>query len=85
VGGKCGFGGKFLKMDTVPFRGFCSPVLKSFYYYPELFVIPYVKPIETYFALEPRPRTGTESQIYSQGKLTTLRCKNRKILHEKEI
>jgi hypothetical protein len=45
--------------------------------FPELSLISYVKPIEKYFAFEPR----IYSQIYrySQDKLTTLRCENRKI------
>jgi hypothetical protein len=42
--------------------------------FPELSLIFYVKPIEKYFAFE--PWTGTQSQIYSQSKLTTLRCEN---------
>jgi hypothetical protein len=40
----------------------------------ELSLISFVKPIEKYLAFE--PRTGTKSQIYSQGKLTILRCEN---------
>jgi hypothetical protein len=39
-----------------------------------------VKPIEKYLAFE--SRSGTKSQLYSQGKLTTLSCENRKIQHE---
>jgi hypothetical protein len=58
-------------MDT------CSNVLRV------LLLISYVKPIEKYLAIE--PRTGTKSQIYSQGKVPTLRCENRKIRHENEI
>jgi hypothetical protein len=37
----------------------------------------YVKPKEKYLAFE--PRTGTKSLIYSQGKLTMLRCKIEKL------
>jgi hypothetical protein len=42
--------------------------------FPELLFISYVKPIAKYLAFE--PRTGTKTQIYSQGKLTMLRCEN---------
>jgi hypothetical protein len=49
---------------------------------PEL-LQPYVKQVEKYFAFE--PRTGTKSKIYSQGKLTTMRCENWKIRHENNI
>jgi hypothetical protein len=45
--------------------------------YPELSLISYVKPTENYLAFD--PRSGTKSQLYSQGKLTMLRCKNLKI------
>jgi hypothetical protein len=45
--------------------------------YLQFLELSYVKPIEKYFAIE--PWTGTKSQIYSQGELTTLRCKNKKI------
>jgi hypothetical protein len=59
---------------------FAAPYLE----FPELSLISYVNPIEKYhFAFE--PRTGTEFKIYSQGKFTTLRCKNRKVRHEHEI
>jgi hypothetical protein len=58
---------------------FAAPDLE----YPELSLISYVKPIEKYLALE--PLSGTKAQLYSQGKLITLRCKNRKIRHENEI
>jgi hypothetical protein len=42
--------------------------------YPELSLISHVKPIEKYLIFE--PPSGTKSQLYSQGKLITLRCKN---------
>jgi hypothetical protein len=48
-----------------------------------LFLISNVKPIEKYFAVE--PRTGTKCQLNSQGKLTTPRRNNRKIQHENVI
>jgi hypothetical protein len=64
------FGGKILKMDTVPVR---SGALFNFL----------CKPIEKCIAFE--PRSGSKSQLYSQSKLTTLRRKNRKIQHENEI
>jgi hypothetical protein len=46
-----------------------SPVLFAAPYleFPELSVFSYVKPIEKYLSFE--PRSGTKSQIYSQGKL----------------
>jgi hypothetical protein len=67
-------------METVPARGASAAP----YYYPELSLISFVKTIEKYLASD--PRTGTKSPIYStQGKLTTLRCENRKIQHENEI
>jgi hypothetical protein len=60
-------------------RLFAAPYLE----FPELLLISYVKPIEKYLAFE--PRTGAKYQICSQGKLTTLRCENRKIRHKNEI
>jgi hypothetical protein len=58
------------KDGNCPRMGFSAAPYKEF---PELSLkkISYVKPIEKYFAFE--PWTGTKSQIYSQGKLTTLR------------
>jgi hypothetical protein len=59
--------------------GHCpSPGLSAAPYleYPELSLISFVKPIEKILRLS----TGL-----GQGKLTTLRCENRKILHENEI
>jgi hypothetical protein len=49
---------------------FAAPYIE----FPQLSLISYVKLIEKYLAFE--PRTGTKSQIYSQGKLTMLRCKD---------
>jgi hypothetical protein len=46
------FGGKFLKMEPVPVRGFCSPAP-----YKEFLLLSYVKPIEKYLAFEPRTET----------------------------
>jgi hypothetical protein len=42
--------------------------------FPELSLISYVNPKEKYLAFE--SQIGTTSQIYSQGKLTTLRREN---------
>jgi hypothetical protein len=52
----------------------------SFLEFPELSLMSIS---EKYLAFE--PWAGTKSQIFSQGKLTTLRCENRKIRHENEI
>jgi hypothetical protein len=58
-------------------RLFVAPYLE----FPEFSFISYEKSIEKYLSFE--PQTGIKSQIYSQGKLTTLRCENRKIRHKK--
>jgi hypothetical protein len=58
-------------METVPVQGSLQPLT-----YPELSLISYVKPIEKYLVFE--PRNGTKSQLYSQVKLTILRCENKK-------
>jgi hypothetical protein len=55
---------------------FAAPDLE----YPELSLVFYLKPREKYLTFE--PQSGTKSQIYSQGKLTTLRCENCKIHHK---
>jgi hypothetical protein len=61
-------------------RNFPSPGLFAAPYleFPELLLISNVKPIEKYFAFD--PRTETKCQLHSQGKLTTPRRENRKIL-----
>jgi hypothetical protein len=51
---------------------FAAPYLE----FPELSLISYVKPMEKILPLSPG---------LGQGKLTTLRCENRKIRHENEI
>jgi hypothetical protein len=66
-----------LKIETVPVQGSLQPGPVLTVEFPELSLISYVKPIEKYFDFE--PRTGTKSQIYSQGKITMLRCENQKI------
>jgi hypothetical protein len=58
---------------------FATPYLE----FPELSLIFYAKPIENILPLS--PGLGINPQIYSQGKLTTLRCENQKIQHESEI
>jgi hypothetical protein len=55
----------------------------SFYYYLELSLISLVKTIEKYLTFD--ARTWTKYHIYSQDKLSMLRCENRKICHENEI
>jgi hypothetical protein len=44
-------GGKLLKMDAVPVRGFCSHVFRV--YYPELSLISFVETIEKYLTFDP--------------------------------
>jgi hypothetical protein len=48
--------------------------------FPGRSLITCVKPVENYLVFD--PQTGTKFQIDSQGKLTMLRCKNRKIRHK---
>jgi hypothetical protein len=44
--------------------------------FPELSLVSYENPIEKYLTFE--LRNGTKSQLYSHGKLNTLRCENKK-------
>jgi hypothetical protein len=55
---------------------FAAPDLE----FPELSLVSYKNPREKYLTFE--LRSGTKSQLYSDGKLTTLRCENRKIRQE---
>jgi hypothetical protein len=57
-----------------------GPGLMQVWFGGKISKISYVKPIEKYHAFE--PWTGYKSQIFSQGKLTTLRCENKLIRHE---
>jgi hypothetical protein len=68
-----------LKMESVLVQGSCTHGLRG----SAAFIISYLKPIEKYLDFE--PRSGTKSQIYSQGKLTMLRNKNLKIRHRNNI
>jgi hypothetical protein len=60
-----------------------APDVFFYYYPPELLLISKVKPIEKYFAIE--PRSGTKCQLHSQCKPTMLRRENQKIGHENVI
>jgi hypothetical protein len=61
-------------METVPVRGLFAVLDLE---YPELSLISYVIPIARYLAFDFEPRSGT-TQLYSQGKLTALKCENKK-------
>jgi hypothetical protein len=66
-------------MDTVSVRALCSPATEL--EFPGLSLISYVKPIEKYLSFE--PRSGSKCQLYSQGKLNTLRRENRLNINSK--
>jgi hypothetical protein len=81
---KCCFGGKLVKMETVLLLGFCSPALELLLLSGALMNFLCNNYIKNILPLSPRLH-GTKSHIYSQGKLTALRCENRKIRHENKI